>query len=432
MTEELLQSEQQPAESKPPRLSSFDFFLYSFLLVWCVSPPLSLSLFCRIGALAAVALLAVRCILKAAAVKGNGWLSIGFPLLIGIVGGVSFFFRFFINELNTLIFLSMAVCAWNTYFTPPSRTQRRYFLFITFAVCLIWMYTTYSTLLIAPHAMRTLIRNSEESVYLAQLGAGGYGFMYTLMLMFPIGLGVLTNKDEPSLLRILALVFCAFIAVLVTKSGYFMALLLFIFSIFSFIIDRYVKNRVFILVFLLVFVIIGLCFADEILEFLMRIIDVPGIQRKLQDVQQMLNNDMDVGDSEFSARSERYTRDLQLILSSPLWGCLSFDEVGKHSHLLDFAAIFGLPMVIFYIRFCWNTVKKFVSKRNSAVSTCLLSAIILLSMNSFTFQFGCALFILLPMFASGVRDKTEANEPGTGKTEPGTEEYQPCPDVDVR
>jgi|GEM_PF-5156626 len=408
-------------ESRTPHLGVFDFLLYTFLLLWGVSPPLNYFLVCRLGALAAVALLAMRVMLKAAASKGSRWLIIVFPLLIAIVTGLSLIFGFFINEINTLIFISMAVCAWNTYFTPPTPTQRRFFLFITFVVCLIWMYCTYSVLRVDPHAMRAMIRVSEESMYYASLGAGGYGFIYALMLMFPVGLGVMTNRGEPSFLRILALVFCIFAAILTSKSGYFLALLLLIFSILFFIINQFAKNRVIILGFVLVFGVIGLVFADDILEFLIRGIDVPGIQRKLHDVQQMLNNDIDVEGSEFANRSERYTRDLKLILSSPVWGNLSFDAVGKHSHLLDFAAMFGLPMVVIYVRFCWNTIKKFMHGRSAAVSTCLLTAFILLSMNSLTYQFGGALFILLPMFASGIRDEAEENEQGTGENEPGAE-----------
>ena len=408
-------------EPKRPHLGFFDFFLYTFLLVWCVSPPLGYSLLCRAGALAAVALLTVRVLLKAAASKENRGLIIAFPLLIAIVGGVSAVFGFFMSELNTLTFLSMAVCAWNTYFTPPTPTQRRFFLFITFVVCLIWMHSTYSVLRIDPHAMRALIRVSEESLYYAKLGVGGYGFLYTLVLMFPLGLGVVIQKDEPFPLRLAALIFCVYMGMLTSKSGYFLAFLLIIFSIFLFVINRFAKNRVIILGFILIFAIIGLCFADDILEFLMRKIDIPGIQRKLHDVQQMLNSDMDVGDSEFSTRSERYTRDLRLILTSPVWGHLSFEAVGKHSHLLDFAAIFGLPLVVIYVRFCWNTIKKFMHGRSAAVSTCLLTAFLLLMLNSLSYQLGCSLFILLPMFASGIKDKAEENEQGTGETAPEAE-----------
>ncbi|MBQ7696085.1 MAG: hypothetical protein IJT50_13300 [Lentisphaeria bacterium] len=407
-------------ESRTPHLGVLDFLLYTFLLLWCVSPPLNYSLFCRLGALAAIALLAMRIMLKAAASKGNRWLIITFPLLIAIVTGLSLVFHFFIYVINTLIFLSMSVCAWNTYFTPPSPTQRRLFLTITFAVCLFWMYRTYSVLGIDPHAMRAMIRASEESMYYASLGAGGYGFLYALVLMFPAGLGVVTNRKEPASLRILALVFCVFTAVLTSKSGYFLALLLLIFSILFFIINQFAKNRVIILGFVLVFGVIGLVFADDILEFLIRGIDVPGIRRKLHVVQQMLNNDVDVEGSEFANRSERYTRDIQLILSSPIWGKLSFDAVGKHSHLLDFAAMFGLPMAFFYVHFCWRTLKNFINRHNSALSTCILTAIFLLSMNSLTYQFGGALFILLPIFASGIKDTAEADGQETGKIEQET------------
>lgn len=408
-------------ESKTPHLGVLDFLLYTFLLVWCVSPPLGYSLFCRLGALAAVALLAMRIMLKAAASKGSRWLIIVFPLLIAIVAGLSLAFKFFINEINTLIFISMAVCAWNTYFTPPSPAQRNLFFFITFTVCLVWMYCTYSVLRVDPHAMRALIRASEESMYFAQLGVGGYGFLYTLILMFPVGLGVIIKKDEPFLLRVLALFFCVCAVVLASKSGYFLAFLLLIFSFFFFLINQFAKNRVIILGFVLVFAVIGLCFADDILEFLMRQIDIPSIQRKLRDVQQMLNSGMDVGDSEFSTRSERYTRDLKLILSSPVWGNLSFDAVGKHSHLMDFAAMFGLPVAFFYVHFCWRTLKNFMNGRSAAVSTCLLTAFLLLMLNSLTYQLGCALFILLPMFASGIRNEAEENEQGTGENESGAE-----------
>ena len=128
------------AEVKSARLSSLDFILYLFLLVWCVSPPLTYSLVCRIGAVAVVLLLAAKVMFKSLIGKGNRYFIILYPLLIALVAGLSLMFHFFLSQINMLIFFSMSVCAWNTVLSPPSRFQRSLFLFISFVLWSFWVY----------------------------------------------------------------------------------------------------------------------------------------------------------------------------------------------------------------------------------------------------------------------------------------------------
>jgi hypothetical protein len=386
--------------TKKRSLSNLDLFIYVFLIIWCVSPPLSMSIVFRLGALLAVMVLMMRVLLKAVALKESKWLVVALPFLIISVTALSLLLNFFTSQINTLIFLCMTICAWNTRFNPPTRIQRQILIFVTFALSMVWIYFTLSAIWVYPNVMRLLAKNSAEGMYYISRGVGGFGFLYTMILMFPAGIGVATGRGEDRSLRILAFIFCICVIVLTYRSAYFLALLLLILNMSFLVIFRSAKKRAAILIFTLVFVLIGLLFAEYILEFLIRNIETPNFQYKLKDFYALLNSDINVEDSEFSTRTERYTRDLKLILSSPLWGCLSFNAVGKHSHLLDFAAIFGLPMAIIYIRFYWNTLKNFMRKHNAVFPT-VLTAFLMLMMNSISYQFGCAIFILLPIFATG-------------------------------
>lgn len=388
------------AEVKSTRLSSLDFILYLFLLVWGVSPPLTYSLVCRIGAVAVVLLLAAKVMFKSLIGKGNRYFIILYPLLIALVAGLSLMFNFFLSQINMLIFFSMSVCAWNTVLSPPSRFQRSLFLFISFVLCSFWVYTTYSFLSINPDVMRLLIRNSADSQEFTRFGIGGYGFLYAMILAFPLGIGTATERNEPFLLRMAALWFCISLIMLTFKSKFFLALLLMISGTMFYIAFRFAKQRLTAVVIMFFFFIIALVFAEEILTLLIKMIDIPALQHKLADTRALLSGDLDVTDSEFSTRGERYTRDLGLIFDSPLWGCLNFEQVGKHSHLLDFAAIFGLPIAITYVNFCWTTLKKFIRQHSASVPACVLVMSVLLSMNSLAYPFGSAVFILLPIFAS--------------------------------
>ncbi len=201
---------------------------------------------------------------------------------------------------------------------------------------------------------------------LAGQGIGGYGFVYTVLLCLPF-LAHFTMDSrarqclvEGSLLRkrlarlLVALNF-ALACVLLLKAGYSIALLLAGLSVALVVLVR--SRR-------------GLPFAISIvasgLLVLMTAIALPPALRglesmakgteyeaKIRDFQESMADGRSTGTVE--TRAERYERSLRLFLEHPLVGTLMFDDVGKHSAILDRFAQYGVvvgALFFFLIAYC--------------------------------------------------------------------------------
>ncbi len=230
----------------------------------------------------------------------------------------------------------------------------RFCFWLVLLVLPIWMTTTLMGIeYIAADVARTISRSSDEARMLAGQGIGGYGFVYTVLLCLPF-LAHFTMDSrarqclvEGSLLRkrlarlLVALNF-ALACALLLKAGYSIALLLAGLSIALVVLVR--SRR-------------GLPFAISIvasgLLVLMTAIALPPALRglesmakgteyeaKIRDLQESMVDGRSTGSVE--TRAERYERSLRLFLEHPLVGTLMFDDVGKHSAILDRFAQYGV------------------------------------------------------------------------------------------
>ncbi len=164
------------------------------------------------------------------------------------------------------------------------------------------------------------------------------------------------------------------------------------------------KDRIMFLVFSF---IIAFFFFDYIVNFVVQFIPIRSIQEKMLSLQSLLDGTEDFQESEFTTRSERYTRALLNTLISPVCGWFSYRRTGNHSHIFDFSAQYGIPLLYAYIK----TLLQPFNIRNILKSPSCLTFItimgILLTLNSLAFAWSAVLFIFLPLYITMQDKKNE-------------------------
>lgn len=218
----------------------------------------------------------------------------------------------------------------------------------------VWMTTTlWGIDNIAADVARTLSRSSDEAEMLARRGIGGYGFIYTVLLCLPF-LAYFTMHARarqslasgsglrPRLLRLLVVLNFALACTLLFRAGYSIALLLAGLAVALVILVRSRRGLPFAISIatsgLVVFIMsIALPPSLEYLESTARGTEYAA---KIRDLSDSLAGGQSTGTVE--DRTERYSRSLALFLEHPLIGTLAFDDVGKHSAILDRFAQYGI------------------------------------------------------------------------------------------
>ncbi len=219
-------------------------------------------------------------------------------------------------------------------------------IIITYAITAV---TTYIGLETFPDASRELATGDDYYLTYYKYNIGGFGFIYSLVVLHPLIVCVLRRKN-----KVLAVLFTLCSALCVFKSAYTTAALLFLASCVVYLFPLHgdmTKAKKWIRV-----IVIGLVFllflASDLLDALAEWDLLESSSEKLKDVAEILRSGSGpASGSSASAREEKYDLSIQAFLNSPIFGNVPFGGVnsGGHSFLLDSMAdwgIFGAIMVV--------------------------------------------------------------------------------------
>lgn len=306
----------------------------------------------------------------------------------------------FVGKIGIFIILltSVSFALWNYKFGTDFKKLKFLIIFIIALYC-IWNTTTLIAVSTDGHIMRALVRNSDISVACAKRGIGGYGYLYSVVAMLPIGVYMLGTKQN-IIIRAIIVYFVISGFILSYMSQYFIALILSALIFPMLYIANKHKDGMNMSSYIIVFgmLILVFCSLESILDFLINIVDIPSLNRKLIGMQNTLLYGGDVEDSEFGERYERYMRDLGLILKSPLFGAFKYSEVGKHSSILDFFAQYGIPLGIVYIKILFSSCTDWIKKKIPMASVVMWITLIIALMNQLPLSAAVPLCIALPAF----------------------------------
>ena len=391
------------------KITIWQFILLMYCATWLISPFLVRGTIWRIIMLGCTSYFAVSCSLD----KRNGGNRhfLFMLLMIAYIVVVSLLAQdMYQQRIGTIIFLSLTFLGYFICNHDIPVFYVKIGMEYVFGVCILSNVITLRQLALTPDICRLFAKNVnlETFGYHVMRGTGGYSFIYTILLMLPFALELALFERNDKILQSIAIVFALTSYMLIFKAAYFLALLLSIATLFFYLVFKFPnklkKDRILFFV-LLIILLFG--FFDYIVDCVVQFIPIRSIQEKMLSLQSLLNGTEDLQDSEFTTRSERYTRALINTLISPLFGWFTYRRTGYHSHLLDFSAQYGLPLLYGYIQLILNPIRKMNIFRHPATMTCMIVLGILSLLNSLAFAWGGVLFIFMPMYCFMLEQQQE-------------------------
>lgn len=218
------------------------------------------------------------------------------------------------------------------------------------------MTTTYVFMItVDARVMRTIVRSSQEAENLIGQGVGGYAMAYGAVLMLP-ALMVLSFRPSlidrvraPFVLRLFPLIprllvwYLTCLSVLLVLSSQFATavLSLAVCTMVVAVLWRVTAFRILLSAFLIfTLLFFGKDILIDILVYLAPLVEDTNYSLKVNDLLSLLQSEGIAGTVE--DRFERYGRSLTLFLHNPLAGVLYFNDLGKHSALIDSFARWGV------------------------------------------------------------------------------------------
>jgi len=318
--------------------------LLSIVFIWALLPFFAYSQIARFGALISFAIIILKNLNKK-----NAKIFFLFLFFIGytfLINGLASNPSFLLRHLQLHIFLLFIFLSFVIYTFPENR-KKGIFNIILF-LNIIAIIGTILGLLINSSASRILAKSSEEAILLSEEGVGGYGLVYLNVLLFPILLYV-RKKVQDKYERILVYSNIIGVILLIFLANFFIAILILLLQLLIFLIIRNSFSKIIIgLLSLFIVMLISYNYLDIIDKFTYPLVENTNLRYKHADVFNMLQS-RSTEYNTIEGRSERYARSLKLFVESPLIGKLSFDDVGKHSSILDQFAQFGIVIGLLYI-----------------------------------------------------------------------------------
>lgn len=280
----------------------------------------------------------------------------------------------------------------------------------------IWSYLTLKALdSIGSNVARTVVRSSDEAKELVSQGVGGYGLVYSSVLLLPILIGLffhlisIRHRVKDKNIETKKFYFYLFVvslnivltSLLVIKAGYTIAIstsffaILIIFMMKSF---SYIRVILFALVAILYFI-----FQKELISYiantLLFLTDSPIYTKKINDVVFSLASDNASGT--VNDRVTLYSKSVDTFLENPIFGTMSYKDVGGHSFVLDNYARWGLFFGSLLLYFIIFIPVKFLSIEKNSFGVWLaiiFSILSVFSLNTAVASFGVIIYLIIPCF----------------------------------
>jgi hypothetical protein len=330
----------------------------AYLIVWVLSPPLAYGTAWRALALAAMgAWLALELAAPRSVLLKPSWPVLGTLVFAGYTGFVEWLvpdaaeinrhFQIWIMFFFLLVGESLGrgrdgdarMCFWLVLLVLP-----------------VWSITTLRGIeTIALDVARTISRSSDEARALAAQGVGGYGFVHTVLLCLPFLAWFATRPRSTAVMvgarswrkrGIVVLLVLNFLLgyLLLLRAGYTIGLVL---AAFAFCLVLLVRTRgglrlAISLVLSATLVVLAAFALRPALDGLQAVATGTEYSAKVRDVRRSLDEDQSTGT--VGDRAERYQRSARLAMENPVLGTLTFDDVGKHSAVLDRFAQYGFAI----------------------------------------------------------------------------------------
>lgn len=298
------------------------------------------------------------------------------------------------------------------------KSSRRVVIVSIILVYLITAVTTITGLSAFPNASRLLATGGEYYKTFYPYNIGGYGFIYSLVLLHPLIVGVLRKKTN----IFFAIIFSCVAGFCIIKSAYTIALLLFVISLVAYLLP--VSNEKKLnsgrLVLFVIIIIILMALTVPILNALSEweVIDEQ-VSQKIKDVVNVLTGN-EVEGIGAESRQKRYEMSFGAIAQNPILGLRIGKAVktGGHSFILDTIAKWGIVgmsfMTIFFMQFL-QFYKKITAKSVAGYYSILflVLVVVLSALNPTFWEFELGLIAPLLLCELSEDKETKGKKPRT-------------------
>jgi len=317
------------------------------------------------------------------------------------------------------LYLIKTIYDYNRKYIP---LLNRFLVKIIFVITLITLSITTYSLLVNPFISRSIKSSGEYTRQLSSNGIGGYSFIYSMVILFPIVFFLAINGKRGKN-RFLLLIFSGMIVFLIVLSNYFTAFFCMIISLVTILFfgrtdnkNKYAKFYILVMLSLL----IGLfhkSILSWILEGMIHVLPDSLTQLRLKELQSTLNqfNQIKIA----TPRWDLMMVSIKTFLDNPVFGLsLSrnrdlFDATissGQHSFLIDSFAYLGILLGLIQIIILYKPLMiQFKCKKSrTLVAVVLINFSIIAILNNLTNSIGLFIYFILPFFI----DKIELEKSG--------------------
>ena len=326
----------------------------AYLIIWVLSPPLAYGNGWRVLAVLAMLLwLALDTLSPRSVLRKPNW-----PVLCSLSYIIyTACIEWLVPDISSI---NQQFPIWiMLFFLLIGESQRRgnstdaqFCFWVILLVMPIWSYSTLSGInTIAADISRTMSRSSEEARELAAQGIGGYGYIYTVVLCVPFlaQLALRFRKEwnlgrtrwQKRLAHMVIWVNFLLASLLLIRAGYTIAMILWTFAVLSVALIRSSRT----LPFAISICFVGVLALGAVIAMKPALLALEGVatgteySAKIRDARTLLEEDQSTGT--VNERVSRYYISLELFVENPVIGTLSFDDLGKHSAILDRLAQYG-------------------------------------------------------------------------------------------
>ena len=348
-----------------PRLSRAQLLrraALAYLIVWVLSPPLGYGAIWRVLAVLAMLLwLALEALATRGVLLRPSWWVLGAVVFVLYTA----FIEWLVPDSSAVnrqfsIWIMLFFLLVGESFRRGRDDDARFCFWLILLVLPIWMFTTLRGLeTIGADVSRAISRTSDEAKQLTEEGIGGFGFVYTVLLFVPFlahltlwargRLVGLTGKWQTRLGYGLIAANCLLALALLLRAGYSIALLLTAFALAFVFLIRSRRLLPFAMSLCLsgLLVLVGGLALGPIFDILQGVASGTEYSTKVRDVQASLEGGQSTGT--LAMRVDRYQRSARLFMENPVLGTLTFNDVGKHSAILDRFAQYGFAFGLLFL-----------------------------------------------------------------------------------
>lgn len=407
--------------------SSIQRLAVLYIAFWAIAPVMELGLRWRLLALACALLWFGEGIAAGVyrAVDKKQVLALLFAVIAAIIGFVEGGFSGVLKQIAVYI-LVIGYLIFRYYADRGSFEELRGVLPLILASLVYFNIRSTVAVIADPTILRRIVRDDAETYAYLRSGIGGYGLLYSQVMLFPAGLAWIRGALRRNrLLFALGSAWAVSFVLLVLNAGYSIAVVGA--AIGAVMLLFYRRRRVggAVLVSLLLFagLMASIVYIEPWRGFLLEFFSGTSVAVKIRDLTASAANASAEGSIQNRITAYRYS--VEAILGYPFIGGLWMAGGGGHSQLLDMFAKYGVwggaifVMAFYSVPVYFRSVGE--SGRTVFVSNATLTVMVFVSLlDSCTYAVMGSVFFLLPLLFTDIIAWEEAEDASSLDGEPDT------------